>query len=177
MTDLRLAVYLYIARWLPDSEKPGGMLARKIRRAVASPLFAEAGRNINIERGAYFGRGNNVRIGSRSAIGIRSELHGPVTIGDDVMMGQNVAIHATNHRFDDLTRPMIEQGFTAPSPVTIGNDVWIGRSAIILAGVTIADHAIIGAGSVVTKSVEPYMIVGGNPARVIGDRRERDFVA
>ncbi len=52
----------------------------------------------------------------------------------------------------------------------VGNDVWIGNSAIILAGVTIGDGAIIAAASVVTKDVEPCTIVGGNPARKIKDR-------
>ncbi|GEP28832.1 acetyltransferase [Cryobacterium levicorallinum] len=173
MTALRLALYLYFARWLPGSEMPGGKLARQIRRAITAPLFAETGKAIHIERGAYFGRGNQIRIGSRSAIGVRCELHGPVTIGDDVMMGPNVAIHATNHAFTDLARPMIEQGFSESARVTIGNDVWIGRGAIILPGVTIGDHTIIAAGAVVTKDVEPYKMAGGNPARVIGDRRER----
>ncbi len=54
--------------------------------------------------------------------------------------------------------------------ITIGNDVWIGYGSIILSGVSIGDGAIIGAGSVVTRNVEPYMIVGGNPAKVINER-------
>lgn len=54
--------------------------------------------------------------------------------------------------------------------VTIGNDVWIGKNAIIMSGVTIGDSAVIGAGSIVTKDVEPYAIVAGNPARLIRKR-------
>jgi chloramphenicol O-acetyltransferase type B len=53
------------------------------------------------------------------------------------------------------------------APVTIGNDVWIGARVIVLPGVQIGDQAIVGAGAVVTKDVEPLAIVAGNPARVI----------
>ena len=54
--------------------------------------------------------------------------------------------------------------------VTIGNDVWIGAQAIILPGVTVADHAVVAAGALVTKDVNSWEVVGGNPAKVIGSR-------
>src|SRR4051794_15875964 len=165
------AAYISAARWLPSSTAPGGRLWRVIRSAVARPLFAEAGRGINIEHGAYFGSGANVRIGDRSGIGVNCRLHGPVTIGRDVMMGPDVVVLAMNHAFDDATQPMIAQGHEAAEPVIIGDDVWIGTRAIILPGVEIGDHAIVGAGAVVTKSVPAYSVVGGNPARVIRSRR------
>ena len=172
MRSLRLALYLYVARWLPASTMPGGRIWKALRSAIAGPLLAEAGEGINVERGAYFGRGSNVRLGHRSGLGVNCQLYGPVTIGDDVMMGPDVAIYAVNHRFDDLTRPMIEQGHSDPEPVTIGDDVWIGRGANILPGVTVGSHAIIGTGAVVTKDVGAWKVVGGNPAREIGDRRD-----
>ena len=59
---------------------------------------------------------------------------------------------------------------TGKGPVIIGNDVWIGRNALILSGVTIGDGAVIGANSVVSKDVEPYALVVGNPARVVKKR-------
>jgi maltose O-acetyltransferase len=170
---MRLALYIYFVRWLPSSAMPGGALWKAVRRAVAGPLFAEAGLGINVERGAYFGKGSNIRIGSRSGLGVNCQIYGPVSLGDDVMMGPDVAIYAVNHRFDDLARPMIEQGHSEAIPVRIGNDVWIGRGVNILPGVTIGDHAIIGTAAVVTKDVADYKIVGGNPARELGDRRAR----
>ena len=58
----------------------------------------------------------------------------------------------------------------------IGHDVWIGRSAIVLAGVTVGDGSVIGAGSVVTKDVPPYAIVAGNPARLIRYRFDENVI-
>ena len=60
--------------------------------------------------------------------------------------------------------------------VSIGNDVWIGARAIILRGVRIGDGAVIGAGAVVTKDVEPYAVVGGNPAKIIKYRFSSDVI-
>jgi acetyltransferase-like isoleucine patch superfamily enzyme len=62
-------------------------------------------------------------------------------------------------------------------PIRIGNDVWVGTRSIILSGVTLGDGCVIGAGAVVTKSVRPYAIVGGNPARLIRYRFEPEIIA
>jgi virginiamycin A acetyltransferase len=64
-----------------------------------------------------------------------------------------------------------------PGDTVIGNDVWIGREAMVLPGVTIGDGAVIGARSVVTRDVEPYQIVAGNPARTVRQRFSDDEVA
>jgi maltose O-acetyltransferase len=93
-----------------------------------------------------------------------------VTIGEDVMMGPDVAIYALNHAFDDLTRPMLVQGHDSADPVKVGDDVWIGARAIILPGVEIGKGCIVGAGAVVTRSVPDYSVVAGNPAVVIRSR-------
>lgn len=136
-------------------------------------MFAHAGSGINVEHGAYFGDGSRVRIGDRSGIGVNCRLHGPVVIGRNVMMGPDVVVLAVNHRFADPV-PMIDQGYDLPRPVTIEDDVWIGTRSIILPGVTIGSGAIIGAGAVVTKSVPPNSVVGGNPARLIRFREAHE---
>jgi maltose O-acetyltransferase len=82
-------------------------------------------------------------------------------------MGPEVAIWTTNHRFDRTDIPMMFQGNQVQKPVFIGNDVWIGTRAILLPGVHVGDHSIIGAGAVVAKDVPPWAIVVGNPARVV----------
>ena len=86
------------------------------------------------------------------------------------MMGANVSIFSRNHKFSDINVPMNKQGFSEEQPVIIGNDVWIGANVIILPGVKIGTGSVIGAGAVVTKNVEEYTVVGGNPAAVLKRR-------
>ena len=93
-----------------------------------------------------------------------------VTIGDDLIIGPNVAIRSSNHRFSDTDRPTRQQGHVAAT-VSIGSDVWIGANAVILPGVAIGGHAIVAAGAVVSHDVPEYAIVAGIPARVMRDRR------
>lgn len=95
-----------------------------------------------------------------------------ITIGDDCLIADSVHIYDHDHRFDDLSRPMKEQGYQT-KPVAIGNNVWIGAKATVLKGVTIGDGAIIGANAVVTRDVPSHAIAGGNPARVLKMRGSR----
>ena len=111
--------------------------------------------------------GDNVGIAANAFIAMR----GKVTIGDNTIFGPGVSIHAENHNFSDLDKPIRKQGVTRKG-VTIGNDCWIGSKAVILDGVKIGNHAIIAAGAVVTKDVPNYAIVGGVPAKVIKLRKE-----
>ena len=169
---LRLMVYYCFARHLPASDSRFGRWARPLRRCVTKSLFKYAGRNINIEKGAYFGDGSQIGIGDNSGIGINCRVCGPVKIGDNVMMGPEVIVLTVSHKYDWLDVPMLEQGHKDPEPVTIGDDVWIGTRAIILPGISIGKGAIIGAAAVVTKDVPEYSIVCGNPAKVIKSRKD-----
>ena len=82
------------------------------------------------------------------------------------MMGPDCIIYTRNHKIDDVTVPMNTQGNAEEKPVTIGDDVWIGGRVIILPGVKIGSHSVVGAGSVVTKDVPEWSIAAGNPATV-----------
>ncbi len=166
-------VYNLIAKHLPATNRNrfGRMQIRALRRWCGEMMLESCGRDVNIEHGADFGKGRDIRIGDRSGIGIRARLDDPVTIGNDVMMGPDVLIFTQGHRFSDLSRPMIEQGGSKRRAVVIGNDVWIGERVIILPGVTIGDGAIIGAGAVVRESIPPLAIAIGNPAVVVDTRR------
>ena len=95
------------------------------------------------------------------------DLKTSIIIEDNVMMGAGVQIHVNNHRFDDSIIPLIDQGYYPDEPVTLKNGCWIGANAIILPGVTIGRNAVVGAGSIVTKSVPDGVLVAGNPARFI----------
>ena len=88
------------------------------------------------------------------------------------MMGPDVCILPHNHHFDRTDIPMIKQGIEAPRITTIEDDVWIGRNVMMTPGRTIRQGSIIGAGCVLTKDFEPYSIVGGNPSRLIRNRKE-----
>lgn len=95
---------------------------------------------------------------------------GGISIGDRCLFGPDVKIISANHKINNAEIPIIGQGHELRE-VNIGNDVWVGAAAIILPGVRIGDGAVIGAGSVVTKSVENFKVVAGNPAKVINQRK------
>lgn len=108
----------------------------------------------------------DVYIGSRSIIGLSCVIIGPVNIGNDVMLAQHVVISGLNHGYEDITLAPSKQP-TTQSVITVKDNVWIGANAVITAGVTINEHSIVGAGSVVTKDVPPFCVVVGNPAKII----------
>lgn len=162
-------LYYTIARHLPVSFAKVNFFAKQIRMSCAKLLLEKCGNNVNIEKGAIFS--TKVNIGNNSGIGIRAAIHGPCTIGNDVMMGPDCVIYVRNHCYDRTDIPMWQQGFYNDEPVTIGNDVWIGGRVTILPGVKIGNGAVIGANAVVTKDVPDYAIVGGNPARILKMRQ------
>lgn len=86
------------------------------------------------------------------------------------MMAPNVAIIATNHNIARTDIPMNLQG-SVDKEIYIEDDVWIGYGSIILLGVKIAKGSVIGAGSVVTKNVETFTVISGNPAKIIKKRK------
>ena len=94
------------------------------------------------------------------------------TIGSNVIMGPDVKIYSRNHIYERLDQPIQFQG-KRQYETKVGNDVWIGANVVILAGVDVGNHVIIGAGSIVTKDIPDYAIVGGNPAKVITYRNEQ----
>jgi acetyltransferase-like isoleucine patch superfamily enzyme len=97
-------------------------------------------------------------------------LHGKVTMGDGVRLSSFATIAGQNHVFSDLTKPIYEQPVSFLG-IVIGDDVWVGANVVVLDGVTVGAHSILEPGAIVTKDVPEYSIVGGNPARVLRDRR------
>ncbi|NLP45444.1 MAG: acetyltransferase [Epulopiscium sp.] len=171
MRWIALALYYLIARHLPASDAWYSLGSKKIRQILCRQIFPYASKTCNIEHGAFFGSGKNITIGERSGLGLNCRVQGPLTIGNHVMMGPDVLIYTRNHETKDTHIPMMDQGDGDTKAVVIEDDVWLGARVIILPGVTIGKGSIIGAGAVVTKDVEPYSVMGGNPAKVIKKRK------
>lgn len=170
MRKLHLMLYYGIARHMPASDRPFSFGAKAFRGFLARRLFASSGSDINVERGVFFGDGSRIELGDESGLGLNAWMSGPVRIGRQVMMGPEVMIYTSNHAFNRTDVPMIRQGNTEPEPVVIEDDVWIGARAILLPGVRVGQGSVVAAGSVVTRDVPPYSVVGGNPARVLKSR-------
>lgn len=168
---VKYALYYLVAARLPRKRSPLGFLGRAMRTWTCRSLFDHLGVDTNVDRGVYFGSGAGVSLGDRSGIGVESMVLGTVTVGDDVMIGPRCVVVSHEHLYDDVSRPMSAQGMSPDRPVVIGNDVWLGVGVTLLPGVRIGDGAVVAAGGVVTKDVEPGVIVGGVPARPIGRRR------
>ena len=118
-----------------------------------------------------------IKIGYATTLGVNNLLGGNISIGKYCQLGADVAIHATDHPVNYMTTYINKSLFSGElsklktiKKITIGNDVWVGHNVIIVGNVTVGNGAIIAAGSVVTKDVPPYSIVGGVPAKIIKKR-------
>lgn len=168
-----LSLYYGFAQFLPSSYSPViGRFCNRIRVACCKGIFKKCGKLTTVNRCAYFGTGENVELGDNSSIGAYCVVPKNTKIGKYVMMGPEVHIVQINHRFDDTEVPMVFQGTDDIMPMTvIEDDCWIGLRSILTPGHHIGCGSIIAAGAVVTKDVEPYSIVGGNPAKLIRKRK------
>lgn len=107
-----------------------------------------------------------VYIGARSLVGISNTLIGPLRIGNDVIIAQNVVFSGLNHGYEAIDVPIKDQA-CSHAEIVVEDEVWIGANSVITAGVRIGKHAVVAGGSVVTKDVPAYTVVGGNPARTL----------
>lgn len=108
-------------------------------------------------------------IGSNVSINRNTVIRGKVHIGKDCSIAPNCMIVGANHCFDKIDVNIKQQGGSYKG-IVIQPNVWIGANTVVLDGVTIGTGSVIGAGSVVTKSIPPYSIAVGNPCRVIKTR-------
>ena len=97
---------------------------------------------------------------------------GGITVGSDVIAGQNVRFHSENHRFDDPDLPIRQQGVTHRG-ITVGNNCWIGAGAVFLDGAALGDGCVVGANAVVTKAFPANSVIAGVPAKVLQMRGSR----
>ena len=162
----RLWVKLFINPFKHHKGKHS-LIRRRTRIDVLPTRYFHLGDDSTIEDFATINNGvGDVVIGNRTRIGMGNTLIGPVTVGNDVRFAQNITMSGLNHTYEDITRPISEQGVST-APIVIEDEVWIGANVFVAAGVTIGRHSIVGGGSVVTKDVPAYSIVAGNPAKII----------
>ena len=107
-------------------------------------------------------------------VGFVANATGEIEIGNRVLIGPSVKIWSINHQFEDVQRWIQDQGYERKR-VVIEEGAWIAMNVTLLPGVTIGKHAIVAAGSVVTKDVEPYHVVGGHPAKTLRVRRDKEI--
>ena len=155
-----LAAYLYneVLTFVPS---------RTLRHAYLRMWLGGMGRGTGVQMRNRFIDGPKVFLGERNVINVGCMLrarHYRITTGNDVSIGPEAALLTLGH--DPQSPDFSDKG----GDITIGDHVWIGYRAIILPGITIGEGAVVGAGSVVTKDVEPFTIVAGNPARKVGER-------
>lgn len=158
-------------RWLvnPWVHKRGrGAVVRWRTRLDVVPFRPfELGAGAVIEDYATVNNGmGGVFIGARSFVGLSNVLIGPLRIGNDVLMAQHVVLSGLNHGYTDVRQPIRTQPCTT-AEIVVEDEVWIGANVVLTAGVRVGRHAVVAAGSVVTRDVPPYAIVGGNPARLL----------
>ena len=148
-------VYNYILTSCPS---------RQLRMSYLKAYLSQVGAGTSVQMGCRFLNGRKVYLGDRNVINfgcLFDGRHYQIKTGSDVSIGPEATILTLGH--DPQSPEFTDKG----GDVIIGDKVWIAYRAIILPGVTIGEGAVVGAGAVVTKDLEPYSIVAGNPAKVI----------
>jgi acetyltransferase-like isoleucine patch superfamily enzyme len=139
---------------------------------VSQVRRARVGPGVKLAPNVSMRSGERIEIGARAHIGAYCSLWAGdtsrIVLGEDALLGPEVYITASNYE-TARGRPIMTQP-RREADVIIGRDVWLGARVIVLAGVTIGDGCVIGAGSVVTRSLPPNSIAVGAPARVVGER-------
>ena len=154
----------------------------RISIAIYKPLFRSCGSNVYFFPSHDFSY-STISIGDDVFIGRYALFQATVcsiTIGNKVMFGPRVTIMGGDHNTDCVGRYMYDVKEKLPRndlPVVIEDDVWIGCNVTILKGVTIGRGSIVAAGAVVNKNVQPYSIVGGNPAVIIKQRWSPEVIS
>lgn len=174
----RPRVWLRCLQFLFMKKGKNSVIYRSVRKDIVPFNKFSLGNSSVIEDYAIINNAvGEINIGDFTRVGLGNTLIGPVKIGNEVILAQNVVISALNHNFEDVTMSIVHQGVKT-APIIIGNNVWIGANSTILAGNHIGEHVVVGAGSVVTKDIPPYCVAVGNPARIVKryDHKEQRWI-
>ena len=153
----------------------GFLLPHPLRSWFFSILVKKIGRGSSIDNRVYFKFPRLVEIGSGVSVNRGVEFYSDffgkskIVIEDNVRIAPNARFHASGHDIDDPTLNRHIGG-----EIRVKRGAWVGAAAIVLPGVTIGESAIVAAGAIVTKDVDPYTIVGGNPAKLIKTRKSAE---
>ncbi len=145
----------------------GSVIYRSVRRDIAPNHRFSLGRRSVIE--SYCAVNNmvgDVVLGDGVRLGIGGTIIGPVVMEDYSFTGQNCLISGLIHNYEDPSSLIIDQGVST-APVVIGRGTYLGANVVVVAGVTLGEHCVVGAGSVVTRSMPPYTLCVGSPARAV----------
>ena len=192
MTKIRkllFQIYIVILSSIPTE------LGKRLRYIAYKPLFKKVNGRFNIDTGVTIMGFENITLGSNVAFMKNSYVYahdggvlmigdnftmnsnsqlgasfGKIVIGDNCAIAPNCVLRASNHTFDNPDIPFGEQGHTY-GEIVFEDDVWISSNCVITANTKIGKSSVVGAGSVVTKDVEPYSIIGGVPAKLIRKRK------
>lgn len=136
------------------------------RETLLRKLLGKTQEHFLIEQPFYCDYGYNIEIGENFYSNVNCTIldGAQVTFGDNVFIAPNCGFYTAGHPLDVAQR---NAGLEYARPITVGNNVWIGAQVCVLPGVTIGDNSVIGAGSVVTKSIPPNSVAIGNPCRVV----------
>jgi acetyltransferase-like isoleucine patch superfamily enzyme len=146
-------------------------LGNVLRFVFAYPFLKKASFSVRIGEGVTLWYPYRISVGKQVTLNefVYISGYGSVSIGNGVRIGTGTTIISSDHEFSSRKKPIFKQGLIK-AKVVIDDGAWIGANVTILKGVTIGEGAIVAAGAVVTKDVDPYTVVGGVPARKIGDR-------
>ncbi|EJF06985.1 acetyltransferase (isoleucine patch superfamily) [Thiovulum sp. ES] len=135
----------------------------------------ELGKNITFMKNSYVYAHDKgfLKIGNNFSMNTNSQLgatFGKIEIGNDCAIAPNCVLRASNHTFEKIDVPIMKQGHSY-GEIILEDDVWISSNSVITANTKIGKSSVIGAGSVVTKDIEPFSVVGGVPAKLIKKRK------
>lgn len=154
-----------------NTEIEGGALLAISDHRLETEVI-KIGESCEIRRGAQLRSWlGSIVIGNYCSVNSNTLLYGTggIIIGNQVRIAANCLLVASQHVYDDVSVPILQQGYTAKG-ILVGDDVWIGAGVCILDGVTIGRGSVIGAGAVVRHDIEPYTVYAGVPAKKIKHR-------
>lgn len=149
------------------SKRAGGWLARRKLKLCEEGVEIRPSAYLVETKHISLGRNVVIRPGCKLFAVPDAEGRGQIIIEDNVLIGSDVHIYVSNHRFSDPSLDIYHQGHDVPKRVRIMRGAWLGAGVIVLPGVTVGQNAVIGAGSVVTRDVADFQVVAGVPARVV----------